>query len=487
MIAYTSGTTGRPKGAVHVHGGFLVKMASEAVYQADLHPDETLYWVTDMGWIMGPWEMVGAGCIGATRRDVRGRARLARARSRVGVGRAPPRERARGLADADPGAASTAGRRAPAQSTTSRACACSARPASRGTPSRTSGCPRWSAEGRVPIINISGGTEVGACFLTPYPVEELKVCSLGGASHGMDVDVFDAGREPGARRGGRAGLQAAVARDDARHLGRPRALHRDLLVDVPGRLAPRRLGADRRRRRLVPARPLRRHDQRRGQAARAGRGRVGARVAPGGGGVGGRRRARRDEGRGDLVLLRGRRRRRATTTAEELRELVASELGRPFKPSRVVFVRRRCRRRARPRSCGARCARSRSARTPATCRAPRTLRRSTTSAPRWPERLLGGRARPPLGGHGLVDQPHQALDACRSPARPLRDRRSPGCRRAGGSARCGRGRSRHVSVIAAWPRDAATDASVPMRQTWRSEPARSHRRASRSSLRTSVA
>ena len=66
MIAYTSGTTGRPKGAVHVHGGFLVKMASEAFYQADLHPDETLYWVTDMGWIMGPWEMVGAGCAGAT-------------------------------------------------------------------------------------------------------------------------------------------------------------------------------------------------------------------------------------------------------------------------------------------------------------------------------------------------------------------------------------------------------------------------------------
>jgi acetyl-CoA synthetase len=54
---------------------------------------------------------------------------------------------------------------------------------------------RWlsdvAGDGRVPIINISGGTEVGACFLTPYPVEDIKVCSLGGASHGMDVDVFD--------------------------------------------------------------------------------------------------------------------------------------------------------------------------------------------------------------------------------------------------------------------------------------------------------
>jgi acetyl-CoA synthetase len=65
MIAYTSGTTGRPKGAVHVHGGFLVKMASETAYQTDLHADETLYWVTDMGWIMGPWEVVGGGAAGA--------------------------------------------------------------------------------------------------------------------------------------------------------------------------------------------------------------------------------------------------------------------------------------------------------------------------------------------------------------------------------------------------------------------------------------
>ena len=70
---------------MHVHGGFLVKIASEAVYQADLHPDETLYWVTDMGWIMGPWEMVGAARIGATRGAVRGRARLAGARPRVGA------------------------------------------------------------------------------------------------------------------------------------------------------------------------------------------------------------------------------------------------------------------------------------------------------------------------------------------------------------------------------------------------------------------
>ncbi|MEA2396759.1 MAG: acetyl-CoA synthetase, partial [Thermoleophilaceae bacterium] len=59
---------------------------------------------------------------------------------------------------------------------------------------------RWLQQvaggGSVPIINLSGGTEVGACFLTPFPVEPIKVCSLGGASLGMDVDVFDPAGNP---------------------------------------------------------------------------------------------------------------------------------------------------------------------------------------------------------------------------------------------------------------------------------------------------
>ncbi|MCW3035246.1 MAG: acyl-CoA synthetase/AMP-acid ligase, partial [Actinobacteria bacterium] len=64
MIAYTSGTTGKPKGAVHVHGGFLVKVAAEVAYQVDCKPGDVLHWVTDMGWIMGPWETVGTLALG---------------------------------------------------------------------------------------------------------------------------------------------------------------------------------------------------------------------------------------------------------------------------------------------------------------------------------------------------------------------------------------------------------------------------------------
>src|SRR4029450_2335250 len=65
-LGYTSGTTGRPKGVVHASAGFLVKTVQEAAFQTDLRPEDTLYWVTDLGWLMGAWEIVGAGGVGAT-------------------------------------------------------------------------------------------------------------------------------------------------------------------------------------------------------------------------------------------------------------------------------------------------------------------------------------------------------------------------------------------------------------------------------------
>ncbi|MDQ1534372.1 MAG: acetyl-CoA synthetase, partial [Actinomycetota bacterium] len=66
FVAYTSGTTGRPKGAVHVHAGFTVKVAEEVAFQTDLRPGERLFWLTDIGWIMGPWEIIGTLAAGGT-------------------------------------------------------------------------------------------------------------------------------------------------------------------------------------------------------------------------------------------------------------------------------------------------------------------------------------------------------------------------------------------------------------------------------------
>lgn len=60
MIIYTSGTTGRPKGAVHTHCGFPIKAAQDMRHAMDLKSGETIYWMTDMGWMMGPWLVFGA-------------------------------------------------------------------------------------------------------------------------------------------------------------------------------------------------------------------------------------------------------------------------------------------------------------------------------------------------------------------------------------------------------------------------------------------
>jgi acetyl-CoA synthetase len=67
FIMYTSGTTGRPKGAQHSIGGYLSYVAGTSKYYLDIHPDDTYWCFADIGWITGHSYIVyGPLALGAT-------------------------------------------------------------------------------------------------------------------------------------------------------------------------------------------------------------------------------------------------------------------------------------------------------------------------------------------------------------------------------------------------------------------------------------
>lgn len=189
MIIYTSGTTGRPKGTVHVHGGFPIKSAMDMAYGFDVGEDDTLFWLTDLGWMMGPWEIIGLLTLGGTMVLYDGAVDHPRpdrlwalaARHRVTVcGISPTVIRAQMSHGSemvrrhDLSALRVLGSTGEA----------------------------WNPEpwlwyfqhvggGRCPIINYSGGTEVSGGILWCTPIQPQKPCCFTGPALGMDAEVYD--------------------------------------------------------------------------------------------------------------------------------------------------------------------------------------------------------------------------------------------------------------------------------------------------------
>jgi acetyl-CoA synthetase len=189
FILYTSGTTGDPKGTLQVHGGFTVVAAQQAAYLIDMKPEDVLFWYADIGWVTGQvWVVYGSPIIGGT---------------------ALVYDDALDYPTADTwcrliednkvsifGAAPTAIRLFMKNNVqASRYDFRSLRIlAVTGEPINTEAWT-WYFENvgkrRCPVINLSGGTEIGGAILSALPVMPLKPCTVGCPVPGFDADVFD--------------------------------------------------------------------------------------------------------------------------------------------------------------------------------------------------------------------------------------------------------------------------------------------------------
>ena len=200
MIIYTSGTTGQPKGALHTHCGFPIKAAQDLVHCLDVGPDDTVYWVTDLGWMMGPWLIFGTALIGATMVFYDGAPDYspppkANATPQPGADRVWSMVERHRISVLGISPTLVRGLMGHGEEPVRRHDTSSLRVlGSTGEPWNTE---PWNwffrvvGGGRLPIINYSGGTETSGGILGGNMLLPMKPASFSGAVPGMAADVVD--------------------------------------------------------------------------------------------------------------------------------------------------------------------------------------------------------------------------------------------------------------------------------------------------------
>ncbi len=225
VLLYTSGTTGKPKGCVWTHVSFLGSMVTRDMHIcADFKGSDRFFFMSDMGWMVGamcaciPSYFGGSLLVAEGTPDYPDTSRfwrLVQDHRVTYLGVAPTL--IRGLmryGDAEVESFDLSALRV----------------AVSGGEAWTEAPWRWFFEhvckGKLPFLNIVGGTEVGGCNLTGTPHHPLRPGSFGMRGLGVGADIVDDSGTPVGPgqvgelvlRNPNIGFTKSLWRDDARYL-----------------------------------------------------------------------------------------------------------------------------------------------------------------------------------------------------------------------------------------------------------------------------
>jgi acetyl-CoA synthetase len=189
FILYTSGTTGKPKGTIQTHGGFMIVAAQQTAYLIDMKANDVLFWYADIGWITGQtWVVYGSSMIGGTALvyddaldypELDTWCKLISKHNVTIFGVAPTAIRLfmKNNTNLDN-----------YNLTSLRILA---------TTGEVINKEAWIwyfenvGKKQCPIINLSGGTEIGGAIVSCVPFMPPKPCTVGFPVPGFDADIFD--------------------------------------------------------------------------------------------------------------------------------------------------------------------------------------------------------------------------------------------------------------------------------------------------------